>query len=74
MEKKWRGKRARILKELEDNPLVERACKKFAQYVASKLEVEVGKVGKHKAVLHNVKIDDSVFSGRVLYFSANWIV
>lgn len=28
MEKKWRGKRARILKELEDNPLVERACKK----------------------------------------------
>jgi len=28
MEKKWRGKRTRILKELENNPLVERACKK----------------------------------------------
>lgn len=24
----WRGKRARILRELEENPLVERACKK----------------------------------------------
>ncbi len=29
MEKKWKGKRARILKELENNPLVERACKKI---------------------------------------------
>ena len=29
MEKKWRGKRARVLKELENNPLVERACKKI---------------------------------------------
>jgi len=29
MERQWRGKQARILKELESNPLVERACKKI---------------------------------------------
>lgn len=29
MEKKWRGKRARLLKELENNPLVARACQKI---------------------------------------------
>lgn len=29
MNKKWKGKRARILKEFQDNPLITRACQKI---------------------------------------------